>query len=415
MIYIRNNQKASAHVLLLVVAMTLIVFIVFSASAGFKNKLFGSLFTKSTSFASGNAGSVIFVDESNNQITETTSATVKLQISDVVWPTSTPTTSNNTSDDLNLFNISSTTTCQRLPQVTNLKPAGVITSGNNTLTWDPVAGTTRGYFLVINDRTNPYAGCEIGITQNPGDVCAVVLTNSYSFNFQPTRLYRWGVVAANDCGISMPASVVVAVGPFPTPTPVTTATVLLAEDSNFSVNAQSASLGNANYNFSDPTPGIKSLYAKFIGSNGTVQNANPFPATISLISPTPIPTPSQTDSPTDFPTPTPTESPTPASSPTTDNTPVEIPQSTETPGATLTPGGFTLNNSALVLINERNISSAADSFAASQSTSNLNAEKKDCGFYCSLDSLLKKISPSTEERFNSFILSTLIKLGLIKE
>lgn len=283
--YFRHNQKGSVHLLLLLSALALIAFILFSASAGFKDKLFASLFPKQLSIASEGVGSVKFVDENSNQITQVPSTTVKVQISDVTWS----------------------------PQT-------------------------------VANRASPV--------------------------------------------------------------PVTTVNVLLAEDLNFTVNTQSVGVGTTYYNFSDSTPGTKTLYTKFIGSDGTKQNANPFPAVIQLISPTPTPSPTSTDSPANTPTPAPTNSPTPAPSPSL--SPSSTPTNTPIPTSMPTPSPV-----RSIVIYE----SAENPFPTSQPTliDVKVQENKDCGLYCNLDKLLKKISPSTEEKINSFLLSILIKFGLIKE
>lgn len=92
--------------------------------------------------------------------------------------------------------------------------------------------------------------------------------------------------------------------PKPTKTPrvlgesaslVTTINVVLAEDPNFTVNVQTLNFTTdpITYTFSNPDLGLKTLYAKFISSIGTEQNASPFPATIILeIAPISIPSPS---------------------------------------------------------------------------------------------------------------------------
>lgn len=76
--------------------------------------------------------------------------------------------------------------------------------------------------------------------------------------------------------------------PTPTPTPIqkTTISIGLAEDPNFTINRQTIDFTTdpISYTFSDSNPGLKTLYAKFIASDGQEQNANPFPATITVIS-----------------------------------------------------------------------------------------------------------------------------------
>lgn len=71
----------------------------------------------------------------------------------------------------------------------------------------------------------------------------------------------------------------------PTPIPVTTAAVVLSEDSNFSINNKTVvfSSDSVTYTFSDAAPGVKTLYVKFIASDGREQSASPFPATITLL------------------------------------------------------------------------------------------------------------------------------------
>lgn len=77
----------------------------------------------------------------------------------------------------------------------------------------------------------------------------------------------------------------------PSPPPVTTASINLAEDPNFTVNSQTLPFTTelVSYTFSNSDPGIKTLYGKFTASDGQVQNANPFPATVELLAPTPSP------------------------------------------------------------------------------------------------------------------------------
>lgn len=75
---------------------------------------------------------------------------------------------------------------------------------------------------------------------------------------------------------------------------VVTATVVLAEDPNFTSNVKTVNFTTnpIEYIFSSSTAGTKTLYAKFIASDGQQQNANPFPVTINLVALTPSPTPS---------------------------------------------------------------------------------------------------------------------------
>ncbi|MBI3486367.1 sulfatase [Candidatus Daviesbacteria bacterium] len=72
--------------------------------------------------------------------------------------------------------------------------------------------------------------------------------------------------------------------PTPTPNPQTKS-VVLAEDPNFTINSKTLDFTTSpiSYTFSDSTPGLKVLYAKFIAIDGRVQNASPFPAQIQLI------------------------------------------------------------------------------------------------------------------------------------
>ncbi len=332
--YFRLNQKANTHILLLFAGLALIFFIVFSASGGFKNKLFATLFPKPPINASENAGSISFIDEDGNPITEITSNSVKIQITDVNW----------------------------------------------------------------------------------------------SFIPSPSPS-----ASATDSSTPTPTA---------TPIAITTASVLLAEDPDFTVNTESVGVGSTYYNFSDSTIGYKNLYAKFIASDGTEKKANPYPAIIQLISPTPTPTdsptPTPTDTPTDTPEPTssdtptpepsdtpppsptdtpiPTENPTPTPAPAPTNIPADIPQLTPAPSPTIT-NGFTLNNSALELINERNastIESPAPSDMPTPTPIDVVANK-DCGLYCRFDNLLKKINPVAEQTVNNFLLGILTKIGLIKE
>ncbi len=82
--------------------------------------------------------------------------------------------------------------------------------------------------------------------------------------------------------------------PSPTSAPVTTQNVILAEDPNFTVNKQTVNFTTNpfNYTFSSSAAGTKTLYAKFITSDGiTTQNANPFPVSITLTAPSPTPQP----------------------------------------------------------------------------------------------------------------------------
>src|ERR1035437_385811 len=50
---VKLNQKGVIHYLLLIAALALVAFIVFSSTASFKDKLFAQLFPKKSSFASG--------------------------------------------------------------------------------------------------------------------------------------------------------------------------------------------------------------------------------------------------------------------------------------------------------------------------------------------------------------------------
>lgn len=85
-----------------------------------------------------------------------------------------------------------------------------------------------------------------------------------------------------------------------TTSPVTTVNVVLAEDPSFTVNLKTLPFTTEPiiYPFSSSDPGLKTLYAKFISSIGTEQNANPFPITITLIAPSPTPSPIPAPSPT---------------------------------------------------------------------------------------------------------------------
>lgn len=73
-----KNQKGIAHILLLIAAIGLIAFLLISNISSFKNGLFATLFSKFPSFASGPG--LVFVDNSNNPISQITSSTVRVQL-----------------------------------------------------------------------------------------------------------------------------------------------------------------------------------------------------------------------------------------------------------------------------------------------------------------------------------------------
>ncbi|MBI2600339.1 DUF1554 domain-containing protein [Candidatus Daviesbacteria bacterium] len=93
--------------------------------------------------------------------------------------------------------------------------------------------------------------------------------------------------------------------PTPAPAPVYTVSATLAEDPNFTINVKNVGIEKssaatfADYTFSDPKAGTKTLYARFKASDERLQNANPYPATIQLVTTSvsgPITLPPTTDS-----------------------------------------------------------------------------------------------------------------------
>src|SRR6266568_5542059 len=81
--------------------------------------------------------------------------------------------------------------------------------------------------------------------------------------------------------------------PTSTPTPLYTSSALVSDDPNFATNTVTINPYNQNpyqlsFTFSDATPGTKTLYVKFVATDGTVQT---YSHTIQLVSPTVNPTP----------------------------------------------------------------------------------------------------------------------------
>lgn len=102
-----------------------------------------------------------------------------------------------------------------------------------------------------------------------------------------------------------------------TPPSVLTKSLVLAEDPRFSVNVQSQDFTTnlISYTFSHTSPGLKTLYGKFIGTDGREQTAANNPALVTYTPPspspsvTPLPTATSSAEPTITPIPTPSPSP----------------------------------------------------------------------------------------------------------
>lgn len=81
-----------------------------------------------------------------------------------------------------------------LPPPANLRATCAAPGTQATFNWDSVAGATS-YYLLIDDLVSGWN--DSCTTYNPGDTCASIPTNSYSFGTTPGHSFRWGLRAYN--------------------------------------------------------------------------------------------------------------------------------------------------------------------------------------------------------------------------
>lgn len=101
-----------------------------------------------------------------------------------------------------------TTVTITLPPPTNLSPSGTTSPGLKNITWNAVSGATL-YFLRVDDTIDVWnpPSCDNGTSfPTTGDVCQIVTTNSYQYNFQAGHSYSWWVHAYDVSGGVGPAT-----------------------------------------------------------------------------------------------------------------------------------------------------------------------------------------------------------------
>lgn len=280
----RLNQKGVIHLLLPLILLAGIIGGVYLVTSGNPLKLFSkaSLGTN-----------ISFVDQGGNPITTISSATVNVKVTSPDWPQPTPTST-------------PTSTPSPTPTPTPTPSAKLPPCGNyGDVNLDGVVTNADANLVrqIVNGQVTPTAE-----QKNRGDVDGNGRITSVDVLY--IRRYVSGLDKTFPVCTKKPK---------PTKKPgvlgestssaVVTQSVVLAEDPGFTVNKQTVNFttNSFTYTFSSANPGTKTLYAKFIASDGQEQNASPFPITITLQTPSPTPTSSPT------PSATPTPSPTPAS------------------------------------------------------------------------------------------------------
>lgn len=276
----------------------------------------------------GGGGNVQFVDSSGNPITTTSSATVLVKLTDVSWdayeapipapelpkPSLEPlpsaveslTPTSNTKVEAGVANlvtisgrfvddkgapikgVTITSNCANVPikQDGNLfsfqlrKGQGFCVRSNNLPGFQKRAVNSRvkplpqdyEYQVAGVDCSKPTATCYRNLNRRAYDLAS---DNKYVF------IYR-KVATPSIIPSPIPTEIPT---PLPTSGPVVTAKVIFAEDPNFVTMTKAIPFTSepVEYTFTDPTPGTKLLYVKFISSDGREKQATPFPAQIELL------------------------------------------------------------------------------------------------------------------------------------
>lgn len=265
---------------------------------------------------------VAFVDAAGNTITSTTSASVKVRLSAPVWAVSTP-VSTPVSSSAPIASPAPSGNKSGLVRVSgnfagNVKEAKiadtctttVVTYKGDTFSFQIPRGTTfclratniPGYAVTaqrspVNPKPGSYEKQVAGIDCNKRNANCDAESKKLDLPSDNDYVFKYVKSVASP-------------SPSLNPQPVTVMATL-AEDPNFTLNVKTASFSGqlnivtTDYTFSNSNAGTKTLYVKFIASNGQEQKANPYPATISLIvstsSPTPIVSPSPSLSPSSSP------------------------------------------------------------------------------------------------------------------
>lgn len=260
----RLNQRGALQIIIVLLLIGGIAATVFLAQ---KTQIFRPKATLATNIS--------FVDDSGNTITTTTSATVKLKVTSPEWfqPTASPTPSTTPSG--------------------KVSPCGNYGDVNS----DMVVTLADADMVreAVNGRINFTSEQKIrGDLDGNGEITSVDALYIRRYVSGADKTFK---VCPTPTPKSKPTK-----EPKPTKKPrvkgestgVITMSVILAEDPNFTSNVKTVNFTTdpIAYTFSTSNTGPKTLYAKFVASDGREQNANPFPVTITLVvnsSPSPKP------------------------------------------------------------------------------------------------------------------------------
>lgn len=203
---------------------------------------------------------VTFVDDSGNTITETASATVKVKLYSPDWsaPVSAPVSQSLVKEAYAQRSTSGGGGCSVC--TADINRNGLV----NILDFSILRSC---FGKSATETTSSGTSCTNADIDGSGYVNI--------FDFSCLRAYF-----GQTCTQPSPS-------PSPTPTsgPVTTVSVVLAEDPNFTINKQELNFTTdlITYTFSNSSAGTKTLYVRFVASDGRTQNGNPYPATINLV------------------------------------------------------------------------------------------------------------------------------------
>lgn len=298
------GESGVAHLLLIIAAIGVLATILITSTFSFDNELFRKLFVRERSYASSDT--IMIVNDSGTPIYETTSSTVKLKFQSPSWVASSDSNfslikeANAQTSQGNLVTVSG-----KFTGVNNMKL--VDTCSNATVSYNTsnqfvfrvakgasfciratdAAGFTK---LATNSRTNPkmnsyewqVAGINCatfnGLVCRDGQKKQMDLASDITFDFSYTK-----IATASPSPTASPSATPTPPPP-PPPPGATTQTVMIAENPSLTLNLKVIPFTTdlVSYTFSSSTPGNKTIYAKFISTSGSEQNAVPFPARIEL-------------------------------------------------------------------------------------------------------------------------------------
>jgi len=220
-------------------------------------------------------GSVILSWDSANEsacsVTRTipTPATVFSNLTDAPYPPgrgTVPLTATSYKYELSCTNTNGATPANDFVTV-NVRPSPPVIQTNScpvpgttgSISWIPGAGPAPvNYNVGVNDLSNGWLGCGVGVTPNAGDYCFnKISTKSVTFSTTPGHSYDWSVQACNTAGCSATVSPQVG-SDFTCSIPAITANLKVRATANGVPNTSSISI---NYN--------KRAYLSWTSTNAT--------------------------------------------------------------------------------------------------------------------------------------------------